>query len=66
MRTTLKQAVINKVKKSGCDMITWCEYSEHGWNLIDVYGKLRRIHQISYHFEGYSMYIDDVVFSTVD
>lgn len=62
----LKKSIIKKLKSLGADLRAMEEYNEHGWTLISVWGKLRCIHKVTYHFEEYSLYIDDVEFSTVN
>lgn len=61
----LKTAIINKLNKCGYDMRRWNKYNKYGWLMVYVYGKLRNVHKIEYHYDKYSMIIDDVEYSTV-
>lgn len=58
----IKNAIIKKLR--GYDKRGWNEYSRSGWAMTDAYGKMRIVHQIKYHWEGCSMVVDEVIYSS--
>lgn len=65
----LERAIINKLNESGEDMRRWNEPPHgrnHPWFITQVYGKIRMIYSITYHFDNYSMVIDSVDYETID
>ena len=60
----IKQVIAKRLKGRDCRQFN--EFNKYGWAMVTAYGKVRNILQVKYHFEKYSMYIDDIIYETLN